>query len=240
MPEGRGVNKTLSLPGETQSSDQTPVPQRDMTEMECPICYQEYNHSVKCPRVLDCLHIFCSECLHQIQLSAPSPTVHAPPSISCPLCRHQTPLHAGSTLSLPPNYHILACLPSMAFPVPVSMAAHFTTAHGSGGAPQVLLSLEQQDAHFIILPTASLRVQQLSEEEEEERRRRRRSAPREAEQLNLSVVEGVEGAEQQQQRRTLLRVRMVAVVFWVVFVLTCVIAVVFGPSLFYVRRRGGT
>ncbi|KAL2079767.1 hypothetical protein ACEWY4_025511 [Coilia grayii] len=233
MLQASGVTKTLWLPGEIQPQDQTPG-QGDPTEVECPICYQEYDQCAKCPRMLECMHVFCTECLHQIQLSSPCPPDQddAPPSISCPLCRHPTPLQAGNTLSLPPNYPILARLPPMSFSMPVSMATRLATTV----TQQVVVSLEQRDAHFIILPTVSLRVEQMTAEEEEEGERRRTSG-RESGLLGLSVVERLE--QQPQQRQSLLCVQMLAVALWIVFVLTCVIAVVFGPSVFHVRQPGG-
>ncbi|XP_048091693.1 RING finger domain-containing protein [Alosa alosa] len=210
MSEAPGVIQNMGLSGETHAQEQAPA-QGDATEVECPICYQEYNQCGKCPRMLECLHVFCTECLQQIQLSS-SPCSQEPdatPSISCPLCRHKTPLKAGDALSLPPNSSILSRLQPMSFCV----------------AQRVVVSLEQRDARFIILPTVSLRVEQMTEEEEERSRRAGELRP-------LRVGSG-------QQRRTLLCVQMLAVVFWVVFVLTCVIAVVFGPSLFHIRQPGG-
>ncbi|KAK6466549.1 E3 ubiquitin-protein ligase RNF152-like, partial [Huso huso] len=71
------------------------VPDASSTEqVECPVCYQEYNQGVKRPRLLECNHIFCTECLQKIQLAVPSN------AISCPLCRHATPLTPGGR-SLP-------------------------------------------------------------------------------------------------------------------------------------------
>ncbi|XP_062373244.1 RING finger domain-containing protein [Sardina pilchardus] len=215
MSEAPGVIQTPGLPGETHAQEQAPV-QGDASEVECPICYQEYNQCGKCPRMLECLHVFCTECLQQIQLSSsPCPTVaaaepDASPSISCPLCRHQTPLRAGdNALSLPANARILARLPPVSFCV----------------TQRVVVSLDaQRDARFIILPTVSLRVEQMTEEEERTRRA--------GEVGQMRVASG-------QQRRTLLCVQMLAVVFWVVFVLTCVIAVVFGPNIFHIRQSGG-
>lgn len=109
----------------------------------------------------------------------------------------------------------------MAFCVPASVAARLATTV----TQRVVVSLEHhRDARFIILPTVSLRVEQMTEEE----RRRAGGEP------DLLV-----GLSSGQQCRTLLCVQMLAVVFWVIFVLTCVIAVVFGPSLFHIRDPGG-
>ncbi|KAM4611584.1 uncharacterized protein ACJ7VT_012256 [Polymixia lowei] len=183
-------------------------------EVECPICYQEYNQYNKCPRMLECLHVFCTECLQRIQLCpCEPPDPHSPPAIPCPLCRHLTPLLSGNALSLPCNSRILASLPPIAFRLPVSMAAHMATV-----TQRVVLSLDasSRDTRFIILPTVSLRVQQMHPD------RPRGTAP--------GLVGEVEAMEQ--HNRTLLCVQLMALVFWVLFVVTCVVGVVFGPNFF--------
>uniref|UniRef100_A0A3Q1CRE5 RING-type domain-containing protein n=1 Tax=Amphiprion ocellaris TaxID=80972 RepID=A0A3Q1CRE5_AMPOC len=120
-------------------------------DVECPICYQEYNQYNKCPRMLECLHVFCTECLQRIQLCpCEPPDTHSPPAIPCPLCRHLTPLEAGDALTLPCSSRILARLPPMAFRLPVTMATRLSTV-----TQGVVLSLEgnSRDTRFIILPT---------------------------------------------------------------------------------------
>lgn len=180
-------------------------------DVECPICYQEYNQYNKCPRMLECLHVFCTECLQRIQLchlEHPDPNI--PPAIPCPLCRHPTPLESGDALSLPCNSHILARLPP--FLLPVSMAAHLATV-----TQKVVLSLESEsrDTRFIILPTVSLQVQQMHPD--------RPYGP---------VLDQV-GEEEviEQSRKTLFCVQLLAIIFWVLFVITCVVGVVFGPHI---------
>ncbi|XP_067436052.1 RING finger domain-containing protein [Thunnus thynnus] len=180
-------------------------------DVECPICYQEYNQYNKCPRMLECLHVFCTECLQRIQL-CPSepPDTRSPPAIPCPLCRHLTPLEAGDALSLPCNSHILARLPPVAFRLPVAMTTRLATV-----TQRVVLSLEgdSRDTRFIILPTVSLRVQQMHPERP------------------YGTAPGLMGEEEviQQSKKTLFCVQLLAVIFWVLFVITCVVGVVFGP-----------
>lgn len=81
-------------------------------EVECPVCYQEYNQYNKCPRML--------ECLQRIQLRpCQPPDPHGPPAIPCPLCRHLTPLEVDDdALSLLSNSSILARQLYMAFHLP--------------------------------------------------------------------------------------------------------------------------
>lgn len=182
-------------------------------DVECPICYQEYNPYNKCPRMLECLHVFCTECLQSIQLC---PTVpgdpHSPPALPCPLCRHFTPLETGDAHSLPCNSLILARLDPMAFRLPVAVASRLSTV-----TQRVVLSFEgeNRDARYIILPTVSLRVQQMHPDRP------------------YGTAPGLMGEEEvmQQSRRTMFWVRMLAVAFWVMFVVICVIAVVFGPHI---------
>lgn len=191
-----------------------PFPAEPM-DVECPICYQEYNQHNKCPRMLECLHVFCTECLQRIQLYPSEPSdPSSPPAITCPLCRHLTPLQTGDALCLPCNSRILARLPPVAFHLPKTMAARLTTV-----TQRVVLSLEgdNRDTRFIILPTVSLRVQQMHPE----RPYGTASGPmREEEEV------------MQQSKKTLFCVQLLAIIFWVLFVITCVVGVVFGPHLF--------
>lgn len=190
------------------------TPPEEPMDVECPICYQEYNQYNKCPRMLECLHVFCTECLQRIQLCPCEPSdAHSPPALPCPLCRHLTPLEAGDALSLPCNSRILARLPHVAFRLPTTTATRLATI-----TQRVVLSLESdtRDARFIILPTVSLRVQQMHPD------RLYGAAP------GLVCEEGVI----QQSKRTLFCVQLLAVIFWVLFVIVCVVGVVFGPQFF--------
>ncbi|XP_019898741.1 RING finger protein 224 [Esox lucius] len=189
----------------------------ESTEVECPICYQEYNQCGKCPRMLECLHVFCTECLQRIQLSPypadySDPQIPSCPTITCPLCRHPTRLETGNPLALPCSSRILAQLPAMAFRMPMSVAAHLSSV-----TQRVVLSLEaSRDARFIILPTVSLRVEQMHPGDRPHGR-----------------VMGLGGGNQvlQHHRKTPVCVQLLAVVFWVSFVLTfVVVGVGFGPS----------
>ncbi|XP_066578165.1 E3 ubiquitin-protein ligase RNF183 [Amia ocellicauda] len=195
------------LPGTVQPPEGT----GETAELECPVCYQEYNQGTKCPRMLECLHVFCTECLQRIQLTLPyPPNANATPAISCPLCRHPTPLETGGPHSLPCQSRILSQLPPLAFRMP--MSAHLATV-----TQRVVLSLEPQETRFIILPTVSLRVEQMGTERAEGR-------------LGLSPGEN---QELQQRRRALVCVQLLSVVFWILFIMTCVVGVVFGPKFFH-------
>uniref|UniRef100_A0A3B3VRY6 Si:ch73-335l21.2 n=2 Tax=Poecilia latipinna TaxID=48699 RepID=A0A3B3VRY6_9TELE len=190
-------------------------------DLECPICYQEYNQYNKSPRMLECLHVFCTECLQRIQLNPcdPADPRGGPQAIPCPLCRHLTPLRTGNALALPCNSQIMSRLPRVAaFRMPATVSTRVATV-----TQRVVLSLEGassgggggRDSHFIILPTVSLQVQQMHPDR-----------PYGA----AADLVGEEGVIQQ-SRRTLLCVQLLAVIFWVLFVITCVVGVVFGPHL---------
>ncbi|XP_051982863.1 RING finger domain-containing protein isoform X2 [Xyrauchen texanus] len=183
-------------------------------EVECPVCYQEYDQGSKLPRMLECLHVFCTECLRKIQLTPlHPPDPNSAPSISCPLCRHSTPLQGGDAHSLPCNSRILAQLPPVAFSLPVSVSARLATV-----TQRFVLSLGERDTRFIILPTVSLRVEQMGDG---------------TEMVNPPGVLHQEMEVFRRQRKTLMCVQMLAVIFWIMFVLICVVGVVFGPSLFH-------
>uniref|UniRef100_A0A8C2GTL2 RING-type domain-containing protein n=1 Tax=Cyprinus carpio TaxID=7962 RepID=A0A8C2GTL2_CYPCA len=55
----------------------------------CKICYNFFDHDRRAPKILECLHTFCEECLHQ------------EPPYCCPQCREsfsQRPLLKKNTL----------------------------------------------------------------------------------------------------------------------------------------------
>lgn len=168
-------------------------------EAECPICYQQYNQLNKSPRMLDCAHVFCTECVKRVQLRPSEPLdPRSPRAIPCPLCRHLTPLEAP-------------CTPRLAYHLPGAVAARLATV-----TQRVVFSVEgeNRDTRFIILPTVSLQVQQMHPDP-----------------LYAMAVGGLSGEEEatEQSKKTLLCVQLLAVTFWVLFVITCVLGVVFGP-----------
>lgn len=178
--------------------------------MECPVCYQEYDQNSKLPRMLECLHVFCTECLRKIQLTPlHPPDPNSAPSISCPLCRHSTPLQGGDAYSLPCNSRILAQLPPVAFRLPASVSARLATV-----TQRLVLSLGERDTRFIILPTVSLRVEQMGDSTERGNLHREREGLR-------------------RHKKSLMFVQVLAIIFWITFVLTCVMGVVFGPRFFH-------
>ncbi|XP_039605555.1 RING finger domain-containing protein [Polypterus senegalus] len=188
----------------------------DALELECPICYHEYNAGTKCPRVLECYHVFCTECLQKIQLSMQIPGQSSPFLIPCPLCRHPTQLRIGGALSLPVHSQIFSQLPPLAFHLNPSSRLATVTQH-------VVVSLDAADARFIILPTVSLRVEQ----------RRALRAEQEGDGLQNPVPPPVARTVMlQKRRRTLFFVKFISVMFWIILIVVSVLSIVHGPSLF--------
>lgn len=58
--------------------------------LQCPICYNNYNHQTRTPRQLNnCQHILCSECLPYL-IKRPNNNARGPPQqeyIECPMCK---------------------------------------------------------------------------------------------------------------------------------------------------------
>ncbi|XP_051900476.1 E3 ubiquitin-protein ligase RNF183-like [Pristis pectinata] len=124
-----------------------PFDEADKVDLECSICCHDYNWSDKCPRELECLHTFCTECL--VRMEGHQPTTSR--RISCPLCRYSTELGAPGALGLPRQQHILSKIPARA-------------EHGGAGvatvSQQVILTLGSGETTVVTLPTISLSVEQ--------------------------------------------------------------------------------
>ncbi|XP_051963731.1 RING finger protein 223-like [Xyrauchen texanus] len=67
-------------------------------EFECKICYNYFDLDRRAPKILECLHTFCEECLHALHLREERPL-----RISCPVCRHRTPVPDFRIQNLPNN-----------------------------------------------------------------------------------------------------------------------------------------
>ncbi|XP_038642971.1 RING finger protein 222-like [Scyliorhinus canicula] len=119
----------------------------DKLDLECSICWHDYNWSDKCPRELECLHTFCTECLTRMEGQLASSCRH----ISCPLCRYSTELTAAGALGLPRQEQILLEIPVRPGP-PGRPSATLSQ--------QVILTLDSGETTVIMLPTVSLSVEQ--------------------------------------------------------------------------------
>jgi len=67
--------------------------------LQCPICLEIYHD----PKVLDCQHTFCANCL-KVHLSSISTRFNTANAIDCPICRRRSNLLNNSIDSLPGNY----------------------------------------------------------------------------------------------------------------------------------------
>ncbi|KAM6127604.1 RING finger protein 228 [Phoenicopterus ruber ruber] len=93
-------------------------------DYECKICYNYFDLERRAPKLLECLHTFCQECLSQLHLRAaqqppaasaaepgPGPGRSAGGSLACPLCRHRTALPDHRVHGLPVNTKLAASCP---------------------------------------------------------------------------------------------------------------------------------
>lgn len=75
-------------------------------EYECKICYNYFDLDRRAPKILECLHTFCEECLHGLHLREERPW-----RISCPVCRHRTPVPDYRIQNLPNNTKVTEDFP---------------------------------------------------------------------------------------------------------------------------------
>ncbi|XP_040010073.1 uncharacterized protein LOC120804649 [Xiphias gladius] len=86
-----------------------PSPRSDDTcpDLECAICFSEFNNIFRCPKMLRCGHTFCLECLARINVKSAEPS-----AIQCPLCRSLTPLPTLGLPKLTTDSDVLSYLPA--------------------------------------------------------------------------------------------------------------------------------
>lgn len=76
-------------------------------DLECSICFSQFNNVFRCPKMLRCNHTFCLECLARINVKSPEPG-----AIQCPLCRGFTPLPSLGLPKLATDPDVLSYLPA--------------------------------------------------------------------------------------------------------------------------------
>ncbi|XP_071804727.1 uncharacterized protein [Asterias amurensis] len=69
--------------------------------LECPICSGRF----KQPKLLECSHSFCLECLQQLRQNSPSTT-----RLSCPVCRQETLINENGIDDLKTNLTVLSLI----------------------------------------------------------------------------------------------------------------------------------
>ncbi|KAK6480931.1 E3 ubiquitin-protein ligase RNF183 [Huso huso] len=75
-------------------------------DLECAICFSQFNNVFRAPKMLRCKHTFCLECLARMNIKS-----SAPDTILCPLCRDLTTLPVLGLPKLDNNPAILSYLP---------------------------------------------------------------------------------------------------------------------------------
>ncbi|XP_078245337.1 RING finger protein 228 [Pogona vitticeps] len=105
-----------------------------LEEYECRICYNLFDLERHAPKLLECLHTFCLECLNELHLrndysphspggggggggcrgslrgADPAGSALAAAYVTCPVCRHRTALSDGLPHSLPVNTKLVEAI----------------------------------------------------------------------------------------------------------------------------------
>ncbi|XP_067296383.1 RING finger protein 223 [Pseudorasbora parva] len=76
-------------------------------DLECAICFCQFNNIFNTPKVLECKHTFCLECLARMNVKSTQPN-----TIQCPLCRAYTPLPDLGLPKLANDSTVLSYLPA--------------------------------------------------------------------------------------------------------------------------------
>ncbi|XP_045891281.1 RING finger protein 223 [Micropterus dolomieu] len=106
-PPSSQVSVVIPSPDLRPSPLQSQCSEESCPDLECAICFSQFNNIFRCPKMLQCKHTFCLECLARINVKSAHPN-----TIQCPLCRGLTPLPALGLPRLATDSDVLSSLPA--------------------------------------------------------------------------------------------------------------------------------
>lgn len=105
-PDAMAASAPCRPTSSSPSTSPVGLPVVPYEEYECKICYNYFDLDRRAPKILECLHTFCQECLHALHLREERPW-----RVSCPVCRHRTPVPDYQIRNLPNNTKVTEDFP---------------------------------------------------------------------------------------------------------------------------------